>query len=302
MDPRPTWKFLERRQLGRTGFIATLLGVGDLVDASSPEDEQVAVLRRALDAGLNVIDTAPSYAEGLSEKLVGRALEGRRDDVFVIDKIDFLDQPVATQVEASLQRLGLDSIELFVFHSVSTLEDWNALLAKGAGFDQLDEQRRAGRLCFTGISSHHPEVVLAAVASGRCDVVMFPLGPYCDSRYIDLCLPAARAAGVGTVCFKTFGAGKLLTDTLGYGRPLDRGPSDPYGRKLAHMSAEECVRFTLTLDPDVTLLGMSTAVEQDAAFASAANFTPLTDFELDEYRRIATRAVEGKGPVWWDPA
>lgn len=301
MDTPATWQFLPRRPLGKTEFVATLLGIGDLADASSQEDEQVETLRRALDAGLNLIDTAPGYEAGLSERLVGRALQGRRQGVFLIDKIDVLDAPVGPQVEASLQRLGLESVDLFVFHAVSTLEDWNALLVKGGPFDQLADQICAGKARFSGISSHHPEVVMEAIGSGLCDVVMFPVGPFCDSRYIDLCLPAAQAAGIGTVCFKTFGAGKLLTDTVGYGRPLERGPTDPYGRKLAHLSAEECVRFTLTLDPDVTLLGMSTAVEQDAAFAAAANFEPLTDYELDQYRHIATRAVEGKGPVWWDP-
>ncbi len=53
---------------------------------------------------------------------------------------------------------------------------------------------------------------------------MFPLGPFVDARYVERILPKARALGVGSVCFKTFGAGKLLGDTEGYGRPLSARP------------------------------------------------------------------------------
>ena len=64
----------------------------------------------------------------------------------------------------------------------------------------------------------------AAIESGLVDVVLFAVGPFCDARFVDEILPLARGRGVGTVCFKTFGAGKLLGDTEGYGRPLSARP------------------------------------------------------------------------------
>ena len=76
-----------RRALGRTGFIATRIGAGDLADRSVPVEACVATLRRALDAGVNVVDTAPNYEDGYSEQIVGAALAGRRQGIFVIDKI-----------------------------------------------------------------------------------------------------------------------------------------------------------------------------------------------------------------------
>src|SRR5262245_44425947 len=108
-------RFSPRRPLGRTRFLATSLGIGDLADRALGIDACVAILRRALDAGLNVVDTAPSYEDGLSEQIVGRALEGRRDEVFVIDKIDHLRQPIGPQIEGSLMRLGFTP-DAFVFH------------------------------------------------------------------------------------------------------------------------------------------------------------------------------------------
>lgn len=302
-------RFAPRRLLGRTGFAATRLGAGDLADRNVPIDTCVATLLRALDAGLNVVDTAAAYEDGYSEEIVGRALQGRRDSVFLIDKIDALREPVAPQVEASLERLYLPTVDLFVFHNCSTLEDWTAIAAPGGGFDQLRDEIAAGRARFAGISSHHPDVLRAALDSGRCDVVMFPVGPFADRRYETEILPLARAKGVGTVCFKTFGAGKLLGDTEGYSRPLQSRPrgkvssggADDAAPLLPRLGVEECVRYTLTVDPDVALLGLSFPNEQDAAFAAATAFEPLTAEGLAEVRRRAGEAIRGKGACWWNP-
>ena len=93
-----------------------MLGIGDLADRSVPIEQCVATVRRALDAGLNLIDTAPGYEDGYSEQIVGAALKGRRDGIFVIDKIDDHDAPVAPQVAASVERLGFKP-DIFVFRS-----------------------------------------------------------------------------------------------------------------------------------------------------------------------------------------
>lgn len=301
--------FTPCRPLGHTGFVATVLGIGDIADRAVPFEQSVATLRRALDAGLNLIDTAPSYEDGYSEQIVGAALTGRREGVFVIDKIDHHDEPVAPQVEDSLNRLKLDHTDAFVFHGVSTLAGWKRLAAPGGPMDELARCVRAGRCRFRGISSHHPDVLAEAIASGLCDLVLFAVGPFCDRRYVEEILPLARRYGVGTVGFKTFGAGKLLGDTAGYGRPLEQRPRGKYGSGgvtppepvMPHLSVRECMHYTLTCEPDVALLGMSFPNEQDAALAAAADFRPLTGEQMADIRTRAAETMRDKGPAWWDP-
>lgn len=308
-DPRPLPRFLPRRALGRTGFQATVLGIGDVADRSVPLETCVATLRRAMDAGLNVLDTAPNYEEGYSEQIVGEAVRGRREGLFLIDKVDHPEEPVAPQVEASLGRLRLEAVDLFVFHNVSRPEVWERLAAPAGGLEQLERCVREGKARFRGVSSHHPDVLRAALESGRCDVVMFPVGPFVHPRYVEEILPLARARGVGTVCFKTFGAGKLLGDSEGYGRPLQvrprgkvsSGGADGGAATLPRLGVEECVHYTLTVDPDVALLGMSFPNEQDAALHAAAAFQPLAPERLADIRHRAALAIEGKGQVWWNP-
>lgn len=297
------------RPLGRTGFLAAPLGIGDLADRNLPLATCVATLQRALDFGLNLVDTAPGYEDGYSEQIVGAAVKGRRDALFIIDKIDELDAPVAPQIEASLRRLQLDYTDAFVFHGLSSLQKFEELTQPGGGFDQLDVCVRAGKTRFRGISSHNPAVLLAAIEAGLCDIALFPIGPFVDPRYIHETLPLAKQHGVGTVCFKTFGAGKLLGDTSGYNQPLQvrprgklsSGGSDEFAPQMPRLSVAECLHYTLTLDPDVALLGLSFPNEQDAAWAAWQAFQPLAADEMAAIRQRAVVARHDKGPCWWNP-
>lgn len=309
MQPISSSIFRPRRELGRTGFVASVLGSGDLADRNLPFENCVATLRRAIDAGLNVVDTAPGYEDGYSEEIVGAAVQGVRDRLFVVDKIDELEAPVAPQIDASLRRLGLERTDAFVFHGLSSLDIFARLMAPGAGFDQLAECIRAGKTRFRGISSHDPDVLRAAITAGVCDIAMFPVGPFVDARYVDEILSLAKAHGVGTICFKTFGAGKLLGDTVGYNQPLQLRPrgklssggvAEPQA-VLPRLTVSECLHYTLTLDPDVALLGLSFPNEQDQAFAAAASFAPLSAARMEDIRRRAVDARRDKGPCWWNP-
>jgi 1-deoxyxylulose-5-phosphate synthase len=179
----------------------------------------------------------------------------------------------------------------------------------GGGFDQLQECIKAGKVRWGGISSHDPDVLHAAISAGRCDIAMFAIGPFVDRRYVDTILPLAREHNVGTVCFKTFGAGKLLGDTPGYNQPLQQRPrgkissggSDDVEAVLPRLSVEECLHYTMTLDPDVALLGLSYPNEQDQAFRAARSFAPLDPTQMHDIAHRATDARQDKGPCWWNP-
>jgi aryl-alcohol dehydrogenase-like predicted oxidoreductase len=273
----PISRLEPRRVLGRTGVPVTRLGIGDVADRKLGLDACVAAVVRALDHGLDLVDTAPNYENGFSEEILGHALAGRRG-VFVVDKLDdFASELVRPQVETGLARMKLERLDLVVFHAVKKPEDWRAIAARGGAMETLGRLQGEGLVRFRGISSHNPDVLRAAILSDLCDVVMFPVGPSVDERYVTRVLPLARSRGVGTIGFKTFAAGKLLADPA------------------------RCVRYTLSLDPDVALLGMSTPAEVDAAVAAAQAATPMDEAEERATRVWARELLEGKGPFWWNP-
>jgi predicted aldo/keto reductase-like oxidoreductase len=205
--PRPEWAdahVRSYRPLGRTGWEMSDIsfGAGRLDDAD--------VVRKALDRGVNYIDTSPDYSESNSERLVGEAIEGRRDQVFLASKFctpdGHLDQatPVADiieAVEASLRRLRTDYLDLCHIHACNSVDRLMAPTFHEA-FDRLREQ---GKVRFLGVSSHTPnleEVLHHAVDSGRFDVVM---AAYNFNNWPDLdsILDKAAARGVGFVAMKT---------------------------------------------------------------------------------------------------
>lgn len=301
---------MKTKFLGRTGFEASEIGIGDIADRKVALKDAVFTLQRAMGFGMNLVDTAPGYEDGYSEEIVGYALQGRRDGIFLIDKIDQVLEPVAAQVDASLRALRVEHTDLFAFHSVSTLEEWRQIAAPGGGMEQLAQCIHAGKTRFRGVSSHNPEVLREALLSGLCDVVMFPVGPFVDQRYTTEILPLAGLREVGAVCFKTFGAGKLLGDTTGYNQPLAERPRgkfssggevSPGAPELPRLSVAECLHYTLSLGPDVALLGMSFPNEQDAVLEAYRSFCPLGPMELEAIRERARVAIEGKGPCWWNP-
>ena len=156
---------MTNRPLGRTGFRASILGIGDLADRAVPLETCVATVRRALDFGLNVVDTAPGYEDGYSDT---------------------------------------------------------------TGYNQPLQPRPRGKFSSGGQT------------------------------------PAEEP-------------------------------------QLPRLSVADCLDYTLTLNPDVALLGMSFPNEQDAVHQALGEFRPLAGERTDDIRRRAAKAVEGKGPVWWNP-
>ena len=191
-------------RLGRTGWEMSDIsfGAGKLRDADT--------VRMALDRGVNYIDTSPDYSEASSERFVGEAVEGRRDEVFLASKFcspdGHLDQttPVAAiiqAVEGSLKRLRTDYLDLCHIHACNSVERLMAPTFHEA-FDRLKEQ---GKVRFMGVSSHTPnleEVMHKAVDCGRFDVLMVAYN-FSNWPQLGAIIDKAHAADVGFVAMKT---------------------------------------------------------------------------------------------------
>lgn len=298
---------MEYRPLGNTGFQASRIGAGDLADRALLPEVCVATLQRAIRWGINVIDTAPGYEDGYSEQIVGSAIQHIRETVFVISKIDELDLPIEPQLVATLERMQTGYLDGYVYHGLSNMDQYVALRERDDGFRALFDLKARGLVRHVGISSHHPQVLLQAMHDGMCDIALFPIGAFVHKDYIQRVLPEAKARGVGSICFKTFGAGKLVTDTTGYGQPLTIRPRGKLSAGEAgstgsqNMSVSDCVQYTLTQDPDVALLGMSFPSEQDLVQSAYDAYRPASAEELSDIEARAALARMGKGPCWWNP-
>jgi aryl-alcohol dehydrogenase-like predicted oxidoreductase len=161
---------MEHRSLGRTGVSVSPLCLGAMMFGAwgNPDhDESIRIIHRALDAGINFIDTADVYSRGESEEIVGKALKGRRDDVVLATKIHgpMGDDPnqrgnsrrwIAKEVEASLRRLGTDWIDLYQIHRPEQDTDIDETL--GA----LTDLVRQGKVRYIGSSTFPASQIVEA--------------------------------------------------------------------------------------------------------------------------------------------
>ncbi len=196
------------RTLGRTGLKVNIVGFGSL-NTSEP-----AVFQAAFDRGVNWVDTARVYMDGRNERMVGEALKGYRDKVYVSTKVapGSLEE-MELSVKESLEALGVDYVDLLQLHHIKTKDevfnkDYRAFFAR---------LRKEGKTKFTGVSSHSNEVeVLDAVASDPekfWDTVMLPYN-FKSPPATKASIERAAKAGVGVIAMKTQ-AGGYATKELG---------------------------------------------------------------------------------------
>ena len=187
--------------MGKTDMDVSVLGFGGSeIGYQRVSAKTVArLLGGALDAGLNVIDTAECYED--SEELIGKALGGRRREVYLFSKCgharaearsDWRPGALLRSIERSLSRLATDHLDLIQLHSCG-LE----VLQRGDAITALESARSRGWTRYIGYSGDG-EAARWAVESGRFDTLQTSVS-IADQEAIELTLPAARAAGLGVI-------------------------------------------------------------------------------------------------------
>jgi aryl-alcohol dehydrogenase-like predicted oxidoreductase len=205
------------RSLGRTGIEISEVGygawgIGGSVWEGAEDDESVRALHRAIDLGLNFIDTAGAYGDGHSERLVGQVLRERSERVYVATKVPpknfvwpaaegsrvedvFPGEHIRHFTERSLHNLRAEALDLQQLHVWR--DEW---LGEGDWLATVEELKREGKIRFFGVSinDHQPETALRAVASGLVDSVQVIYNVF-DQSPADELLPACAEHGVGVI-------------------------------------------------------------------------------------------------------
>jgi aryl-alcohol dehydrogenase-like predicted oxidoreductase len=223
---------VEIRNLGSEGLVVSELGLGCMgmseFYGTGDEDESVATIHRALELGINFLDTADMYGPFTNEKLVGKAIEGRRDEVVLATKfgnvrgengerLGISGDPdyVRKACDASLERLGIDHIDLYYQHRVDpetpVEETWGA----------MKELVDAGKVRYLGISEAAPETIRKAHAVHPISALQTEYSLW--SRDVeDEILPTVRELGIGFVPYSPLGRGFLT----GRWRSIEDMPED----------------------------------------------------------------------------
>lgn len=262
---------MKQRALGSTGIVVSEigLGAGPLGDERITDEAAIALVHGAIERGVNLIDTAPSY--GRSEERIGMALRGRRDAVVLSTKLgygvpgiaDWTGACIRGGVELALRRLGTDRIDIAHLHSCPV-----DVLARGDVIEALAEAVRAGKVRVAAYSGDNAALAWA-IASGRFGVVQCSVSAV-DQRALDEAVPEANRRGIGVLAKRPLANG-VWRETV---RPeaADRGV---YWDRLRAMGialdARRALAFVLAQPVSAALVGTTSLAHLDAMLSATAD-------------------------------
>lgn len=275
---------MDRRPLGRTGLTVPALCLGGAAIGQQYGPVAVAevadTVDRALDAGIDFVDTSAYYGRGESERILGEVLAGRRDRVTLCTKagrldrdlFDFIPAGVRACVEGSLRRLRTDHVDVLLAHDIEFADDPERVFAETV--PALHDLKREGKCRFVGVSGLPVALLRQAVERCELDVVM----SYChftlqNDRLLTELLPACEARGVGVLNASPLAMG-LLT------------PGGPPPWHPASDDIQAACRATAAAVPDIAALGMQFCVAE-ARFATVTGTAKRAELEAN-LRAVAT--------------
>jgi aryl-alcohol dehydrogenase-like predicted oxidoreductase len=254
------------RSLGSTGVIVSALGLGGYhLGLVKEAGEAVRIVHRAIDAGVTFFDCAWGYHQGESERRLGQALRGHREKAFVMTKLDGQTKAAAAeQLDESLARLNVDHIDLLQIHEVIRAEDPSHVFAEGGAIETYVAARAAGKIRFIGFTGHKDPAIHLAMLDEAAkhgftfDAVQMPLNvlDHHFKSFEGAVLPRLKAAHIGVLGMKPLASGKAL--------------------KSGVVTAQECLRYALSVGSDVTITGCESMGVLEQALAVALSFEPMS--------------------------
>lgn len=249
---------MKKRVLGKTDLDVSIVGFGGIPIQGLSFEEAGRVLLRAHERGINFFDSARAYTD--SEEKMGAALSRHRDKIYLASKaLSRSGEKITEELETSLRNFRTEMIDLYQIHSIGSDEQLEKVLAPGGAYEALVQARESGTVRWIGITGHSIPVLLAAIKTGLFDTVQFPFNPIEDEWEKEV-IPAAREAGMGTICMKPLAGGAIR-------------------------NAAASLRFALTRGMNIAIPGMDSVEQVDENTAVGEDVQPLTERELEELRR-----------------
>jgi aryl-alcohol dehydrogenase-like predicted oxidoreductase len=220
---RQRFKKMQTRQLGKTDLFITPLGFGSWAVGgggwqfgwgSQDDRESIAAIHRALDLGMNWIDTAAIYGLGHSEQIVGRAIKGRAERPYIFTKCSMVwdekghishslkRDSIRREVEASLSRLGVEAIDLYQIHWPDPDPDIEE------GWSTLADLKRAGKVRHIGVSNFNVRQLQRAMDIAQVDTLQPPYSLIHPDTENEI-LPFCEKNGIGVIVYSPMMSGLL---------------------------------------------------------------------------------------------
>ncbi|ACV63105.1 aldo/keto reductase [Desulfofarcimen acetoxidans DSM 771] len=243
---------MKYRVLGKTGLNVSVIGFGGIPIQRVTEKEATLIINRALDLGINFIDTARGYTD--SEAKLGVALKNRRQQVYIATKsMDRTAEGITIDINKSLQTLGVDYIDLYQLHNVKDKAALEQVLSAQGALGALKKAKAQGLIKHIGITGHILPILLEALATEEIETVQFPFNAV-EAKEAEALLNLAVKTNTGIIIMKPLAGGALQNPEL-------------------------ALRFILEYPLSTVIPGMDKVEQVDQNVLAAHNFLPLLPAE-----------------------
>ncbi len=287
-----TPKAMPTRNLGKTGYKVGIFSLGGQasLERGNNFDVAVPIVERALDLGVNYIDTSSIYGgpDRWSEQYVGKVMAHRRNEAFLATKTKERTRDGSMRmIEKSLQLLQTDHVDLWQLHDIGTMFDVNEVFAKGGAMEALLEMQEQKVVRHLGITGHYrPDSLMECIKRHPFDTVLMAINAADPHHYSfnEGLLPLAVEKQMGIIGMKVPGRGRLLNTWNP--PPLEQQKHSWEGMVLAPtpgtLSMREAVYYALSRPVSTIIVGCDTIAQLEENVSYAREFTPLSDSQVTQ--------------------
>lgn len=282
-----TAKAMPTRNLGRTGYRVAIFSLGGQAAIEQPNNEAVAVpiIERAIDLGVNYIDTSARYGgveNRWSERYVGQVMKRRRREVFLASKTHDRSRDGSLKLlERSLELLNTDHLDLWQLHAVSTKDDVEKIFAPGGAIEALVKAKEEKIVRFVGITGHaDPDVLLDGIRRFPFDTILMAVNA-ADAHHMSFTaelLPAAVEKEMGIIGMKIPARGRLLSSWTP--PPIEKQPARYATSRAGTLTMPEAMRFVLSHSVSTVIVGVDSIAQLEQNVEIARAFTPLSASQM----------------------
>ena len=278
------------RNLGRTGYKVGIFSLGGQAALERAHNEAVAVpiVERALDLGVNYIDTSSIYGgpERRSERYIGAVMKRRRGQAFLASKTKERTRDGSLRmIEESLKLLQTDHLDLWQLHDIGMAEDVDAVFAKGGAMEALRQAQEQKMVRYLGITGHfRPEPLMEAVRRHPFDTILMALNAADRHHYsfLEQLLPLAVEKQMGIIGMKVPGRSRLLASWTP--PPLEQQRHSWEGAVIATtpgpLTMREALYYSLSHPVSTAIIGCDSIAQLEENVQLAREFTPLSEHQM----------------------
>lgn len=281
-----TEKAMPTRNLGHTGYRVGIFSLGGQASIEQPNNEAVAVplVERALDLGVNYIDTAAMYGgeQRWSQRYIGKVMARRRNQAYLASKThDRTRDGSLKLLEQSLTLLNTDHLDAWQLHHIDSQEDVDRIFARGGAIEALQQAKEQKMVRCLGVTGHSdPDLLIRCLERFPFDQILMALNA-ADRYHLSFqekLLPLAVEKKLGIIGMKIPARGRILANWKP--DPQHQGGFEGTAHRSGTLAMKEALYYVLSQPVSTVIIGCDTIAQLEENVQLARNFTPLSERQL----------------------